>query len=65
MLIYDREGNECGRIMGTHDLKTTDKILEKIWKEEVAPIPGPRDSSQEKRIIGILAAHGYRGERVE
>ena len=41
MLIYDREGNECGRIMGTHDLKTTDKILEKIWKEEVAPIPGP------------------------
>jgi hypothetical protein len=65
MLIYDREGNECGRIMGTHDLKTTDKTLEKIWKEEGASMPGYRDSKQEKRIIGILAAHGYRGDPVE
>jgi len=65
MLIYDREGLESGRIMGTHDLKTTDKTLEKIWKEEVARIPGPRDNNQEKRIIGILADHGYRGIPVE
>jgi hypothetical protein len=65
MLIYDREGHECGRLMGTHDLRTTDKTLEKIWKEEVAPIPGPRDSNQEKRIIDILKALGYRGEPVE
>lgn len=65
MLIYDREKHECGRIMGTHDLKTTDKTLEKIWNEEVSPIPGPRDNKQEKRIISILAAHGYHGEPVE
>ena len=65
MLIYDREGHECGRLMGTHDLKTTDKTLEKIWKEEVAPIPGLRDRKQDKRVIDILAAHGYRGEPVE
>jgi uncharacterized protein len=65
MLIYDREEHECGRIMGTHDLKTTDKTLEKIWKEEVAPIPGPWDCKQEKRIIGILADHGYHGDPVE
>ena len=65
MLIYDREGHECGRLMGTHDLRTTDKTLEQIWKEEVSPLPGPRDSKQEKRVIDILAAHGYRGDPVE
>jgi uncharacterized protein len=65
MLIYDREWNECGRIMGTHDLKTMDKTLEKIWKDEVSPLPGPKDSKHEKRVIDILAAYGYRGVPVE
>ncbi len=65
MLIYDREGHECGRIMGTHDLKTTDKTFEKIWKEEVAPIPGLRDRKQDTQVIDILAAHGYQCDPVE
>jgi hypothetical protein len=65
MLIYDHEGHECGRLMGTHDLRTKDKTLARIWKEEVAPIHDPRDSRQEKRVIDILAAHRYRGEPVD
>jgi len=64
MLIYDHKGHECGRLMGTHDLRTTDKILEKIWKEEVAPIPGLRDRKQDKRVIDILAARGYQCDPV-
>jgi Fe-S-cluster containining protein len=65
MLIYDHEGHECGRLMGTHELRTNDKALEKIWKEEVAPLSGQRDKKQEKRVIDILAAHGYHGDPVE
>jgi Fe-S-cluster containining protein len=65
MLIYDRKGHECGRLMGTHDLRTTDKTLETIWKEAVAPISGPRDRKQDNQVIDILAAHGYRGDPVE
>jgi len=65
MLIYDHVGHECGRLMGTHDLRTTDKTLEKIWKEEVASTPGLRDRKQEKQVIDILAAHSYHGDFVE
>jgi len=65
MLIYDHEGHECGRLMGIHDLRTTDQTLEKIWKEEVAPMPGLSDRNQKKQVIDILAAHGYHGDFVE
>jgi Fe-S-cluster containining protein len=64
MLIYDRDAHECGRIMGTHDLRTTDETLARIWKDEIAPLPGLKVGHQEKRVINILAAHGYRGEPV-
>jgi len=36
MLIYDRNGQVCGRVIGRNELKTSDKALSKIWKEEVA-----------------------------
>lgn len=64
MLVYDREGHECGRLMGTHDLKTDDETLARIWEEEIVPLSDLKASLPEKRIIDILAVHGYRGEPV-
>jgi Fe-S-cluster containining protein len=66
MVILDRDGNECGRIMGRNDLKTPDTTLAQVWKEHIAPfLPSPNDTQWEKAVIDALAAHGYRGERVE
>lgn len=66
MVILNRDGHECGRIMGRNDLKTTDEILEQIWKERIAPLlPNHDDSRWEKAVNAALAAHGYRGEPVE
>ncbi|MDO9033985.1 MAG: YkgJ family cysteine cluster protein [Methanoregula sp.] len=65
MVIHSREGHECGRIMGRHDLKTTDEMLAQIWKEKITPLPHNDDARWEKSVIAALAAHGYSGEPVE
>jgi Fe-S-cluster containining protein len=65
MVIYNRDGHECGRIMGTGKLKTADETLAQIWKEEILPLPHNDDARWEKSVIASLATHGYRGEPVE
>ena len=65
MVIHHRDGHECGRIMGRHDLKTADETLAQIWKEEIAPLPRHDDARWGKSVIAALAVHGYRGEIVE
>ncbi len=66
MVIFDREGYECGRIIGRKDLKTPDETLSKIWKEHIAPLlPGHDDSRWDRTVITALADYGYRGECVE
>jgi Fe-S-cluster containining protein len=65
MLIFDRDGHECGRIMARNELKTTDETLERIWKEEIAPLPYREVPRWVKLVIDTLAAYGYRGEPVE
>jgi Fe-S-cluster containining protein len=65
MVIYDRDGRACGKIMGRNQLKTDDKELEKIWKEEIEPIPYREGTRWEKMVIETLAAHGYLGDPVE
>ncbi|MDP2798214.1 MAG: YkgJ family cysteine cluster protein [Methanoregula sp.] len=65
MLIYNRDGHECGRIMGRHELKTEDETLSEIWKEEITPLPRHDDAHWEKLVMAALAALGYRGEPVE
>jgi hypothetical protein len=65
MLVFDGDGHERGRIMARNDLKTTDETLERIWKEEIAPLPCHEVSRWVKLVIVTLAAHGYRGEPVE
>ena len=65
MLIYTRDGQECGRIIGRSDLKTADETLVQIWKKQIASLPHSDDARWEKSVIESLAAHGYRGEPVE
>ncbi|MDO8871557.1 MAG: YkgJ family cysteine cluster protein [Methanoregula sp.] len=65
MLIFNRDSQECGRIMGPGELKTDDETLAQIWKEEIKPLPHHDDARWEKLVIAALAAHGYRGEPVE
>jgi hypothetical protein len=66
MVIVNRAGHECGRIMGRTDLKTSDETLTQIWKENIAPLLPPHsDTRWENTVIDALAAHGYLGERVE
>jgi len=66
MVIVDHEGHERGRIMGRNDLKTTDKTLERIWKEQVAPLlPSHSDVRWEKAVMDALAPHGYLGNCVK
>jgi len=65
MVIHHRDGQECGRIMGRHDLKTADETLSQIWKEKIAPLPRHDDACWEKSVIAIFTAYGYCGEPVE
>ncbi|HUT39143.1 MAG TPA: hypothetical protein VMW77_07575 [Methanoregula sp.] len=65
MLIFDRDGHERGRIMARNELRTTDETLERIWKEQITPLPCREVPRRVKLVIDTLAAHGYRGEPVE
>jgi Fe-S-cluster containining protein len=65
MIILDRDGHECGRIMGRNQLKTIDETLEHIWDEEIAPLPYREGTRWVKLVIDALAVYGYRGEVVE
>jgi Fe-S-cluster containining protein len=65
MLIFDGNGHERGRIMARNELRTTDETLERIWKEEIAPLPSHEIRLWEKQMTDTLAAHGYHGEPVE
>jgi len=70
MVIYDREGQSCGRVVGRHDLQTRDETLAEIWDDEVAAVSqvhtdGTRDSVWIQKVLSILSSHGYRGDPVE
>jgi uncharacterized protein len=45
MVIYNSQGELCGRVIGRNELKTLDKNLATLWKENLAHIPPPAYSS--------------------
>jgi len=65
MIIYNPEGEVCGRVSGRFDLKTSDERLTKLWKEKMESIPRQNFTAWMQAVITILSAHGYRGEPVE
>ena len=65
MLIYNREGMTCGRVIGKNTVRTDDPALEKLWNDQVTQIPCGDTAAWTKQVNAILAAHGYRAETVE
>jgi Fe-S-cluster containining protein len=65
MLVYDRDGLVCGRVIGQNILRTKDATLVEIWQEKIAPIPYADAEAWTAKVIAILSANAYRGEPVE
>ncbi|MDD1687345.1 YkgJ family cysteine cluster protein [Methanoregula sp.] len=70
MLVYDGSGNNVGKVIGAGGISTSDEALARLWNEEIAATPhthpaGANDPAWVKKVTGILAAHGYRGDAVE
>ncbi|MDD1690882.1 MAG: YkgJ family cysteine cluster protein [Methanoregula sp.] len=70
MQVYDPYDHLAGKVIGAGEISTTDGVLARLWKEEIASIPhthpaGLNDPVWVKTVTGILAAHGYRGDAVE
>ncbi len=65
MLIRNREGAVCGRVIGKNTLRTEDSALEKLWNEQVAAIPYRDTASWLTKVTGILVDHDYRADPVD
>jgi hypothetical protein len=70
MVIYNREGQSCGRVVGRDDIQTPDETLAKIWDDEVATVSkayndSARDPAWIQKVLAILSANGYRADPVE
>lgn len=65
MLIRNREGEICGRIIGKNTIRTDNIALEKIWDGKIAALPYGDPAAWIKNVAGILAGHGYWADPVE
>lgn len=65
MLIYNREGHLCGRVIGRSTIVTADEQLRRIWDNTVVNLPHNDDSCWERDVIAFLLPRGYRGDPVE
>jgi len=70
MLIYDQKDQLIGKVIGASAITTSDEVLARLWNAEAACVPhvhspGKNDPVWAKTVIGILAAHGFRGETAE
>jgi Fe-S-cluster containining protein len=65
MLIRNREGAVCGKVIGKNTVRTGEAALETLWKEQVAAIPYEDSIAWTEKVIGILLEHGYRGDSVD
>jgi Fe-S-cluster containining protein len=70
MLIFNREGHPIGRVIGHNDIRTSDDVLTRLWKEKVVHLPHAHSSCANDpewvtMVTGILEKNGYRGDPVE
>jgi hypothetical protein len=65
MIIRNREGAVCGRVIGKNTIRTEDTALEELWNKEVPAIPYGDAAVWIEKVTGVLAGHGYRAENVE
>ena len=65
MIVRNREGAICGKVIGKNTLRTEDPVLETIWNGEVLPVPCFDASAWARQVATVLAGHGYSAETVE
>jgi Fe-S-cluster containining protein len=65
MLLRNKEGAICGRVIGKNTIRTEDAALKKIWDEEVAAIPYGDAVAWTKIVAGILVKYSYCADPVE
>ena len=65
VLIYNGDGQICGRMTGKNTLCTKDPFLEKLWKECITTIPTGDPCAWNENVTRILVEQGYRAETVE
>lgn len=70
MLVYDKENQLIGKVIGAGEISTSDETLTRLWKEQISSIPhahpiGGNDPAWVKKVTAILAAHAFRGDAVE
>jgi Fe-S-cluster containining protein len=65
MLIRNREGAICGRIIGKNTIRTDDIALGKLWDGKIAALPYWDPAAWTKNVAGILAEYGYCADPVE
>ncbi|MGB7788358.1 YkgJ family cysteine cluster protein [Methanoregula sp.] len=70
MLVYNREGQLVGRVIGAGGISTSDEYLAQVWKEQIAGLPhthppGTNDPIWVKKVTAILAEHGFQGDPAE
>jgi Fe-S-cluster containining protein len=65
MVIFDREGNETGRVKGRRSLESRDPVLTAVWNERVAGVHPGDDHQFLRYAVRVLKEAGYRAEPVE
>lgn len=65
MLIRNRQGAVCGRVIGKNSLRTEDTSLEKLWNEQVAAIPCGDMDLWLMKVTRILVDHDYGADPVD
>jgi Fe-S-cluster containining protein len=59
ILICDREGRVCGKVIGKNTLRTEDVTLKKLWNEQVATIPSGDTAAWTEKVAEILSENNY------
>jgi hypothetical protein len=65
LLIRNREGVVCGKVIGKNTIRTEDAALEKLWNDQVTVLPYEDPAAWTKNVSGILEEHDYRADPVE
>jgi len=65
MLIRNREGAICGRVIGKNTLRTEDPVLQGLWDARVTALPSGNPAAWTRSVSAILGEYGYRAEAVE
>ena len=62
MLIRNREGAICGKVIGKNTLRTEDPMLGGLWNARVTALPSGDPAAWTRNVSAILGEYGYCAE---